>query len=151
MFQLHTEWTVDWAVRMVKPIEDWLNYRCPIVPRRWLDTERRLRWNAEYDIVRQRDIYERDISLLADAIEAPVFAVQSIAHTDDATLVKDLEITIKPYRRFYRLNDSLGVAVLEMSEDGIGFIASNMARRATEHVRKNLVDELARIQAEDAA
>jgi hypothetical protein len=33
MIRLHTDATVDWAVRLVRPLEDWLNHTFPLVAR----------------------------------------------------------------------------------------------------------------------
>lgn len=33
MIRLHTHGTVDWAVRLVRPLENWLNDNLPLVPR----------------------------------------------------------------------------------------------------------------------
>lgn len=151
MFRFHTEATADWAVRMVKPIEDWLNYRCPIVPRRWLNTERRLRWNAEYDRDQQRAMFERDIDLLAESIDIPEFTVTADMVIDQVLLTEDLKIEMKPFHRFYRLRDPLLSSVHELSPVGIDLIIADVTRRVASHAQQNLAEGLARIQMQEAA
>jgi len=152
MFKLHTEGTVDWAVRMVRPIEDWLNFSCPIVPRSWLDNERERRWSAEVDLWAADKMFCEDISRLADGIDSQsMFAVVTALEVDDTLKSERVSIKLIPYDHNYLLADAYQGVVMELSEYGIGAIARHFTKLATEHIHQNIVDSLEEMQMQKAA
>jgi hypothetical protein len=114
MVRLHTEWTVDWAVRLVAPLELWIEAKWPFVTKARLQEQERRRHTADLRAFLQEERARHLEEEIDDLVARMTPRLPDLSSELSAPAMRELRVRVEPssYSRVLEIDFPYGVVEL---------------------------------------